>query len=148
MGQSANKKESHTARLELVLKMCKLVSVPYHTLLSFQTKERPNQFYPIRFPIPKGLDLDMKSILDPVEGWVVVVIEFTANKPTRWARFNASDFRQTQWINDQGRMSVTVSAGQVTKAMISVEGDGMALLPEPSLREWMQTRNKENPDEV
>lgn len=131
---------------ELVLALCGLKAMPPRTLLSFQTKERPNQFYPIRFPLPKGFDL--VDVLDPKEDWVVVVVEFEKDRPSRWARFQAAAFRTTQWINDAGRMSVTVAAGQVARAMVPVAGDGFALLEEPSLKEWMVQRNKEKLDEV
>lgn len=136
----------HSDRLEQVLAICGIKATPPRTLLSFQTKERPNQFYPIRFPLPKGFDL--VDVLDPKEDWVVVVVEFENGSPARWARFQAAAFRTTQWINDAGRMSVTVSAGQVARAMVSVKGDDSTLLAEPSLREWMVQRNKEKLDEV
>lgn len=136
----------HSDKLERVLALCGIKATPSRTLLSFQTKERPNQFYPIRFPLPKGFDL--VDVLDPEEDWVVVVVEFENESPARWARFQAAAFRTTQWINDAGRMSVTVSAGQVARAMVPIAGDGFALLEEPSLKEWMTQRNKEKLDEV
>lgn len=134
------------SKLDTVLSLCGLGALPPRTLVSFQDKARPNRFYPIRFPLPKGFDL--VDVLDPAEDWAVLVIEFANTVPVRWARFKASDFRATQWINDQGRMSVTVAAGQVARAMVPIAGDGFALLEEPSLKEWMVQRNKEKLDEV
>jgi len=141
-----NVKSNHNTRLEQVFRLTGLKAVPPRTLLSFQDKAKPNKFYPIRFPVPKGFDL--KDVLSPEQDWVVVVVEFDNGIPCRWAKFNAADFRITQWVNDQGRMSVTVVATQVARAMVPVTGDDSALLAEPSLKCWMVKRNKEKLDEV
>jgi len=133
-------------RIEAVLSLCGLKALPPRTLVSFQDKARPNKFYPIRFPLPKGFDL--KDVLEREEDWVVLVIEFENERPSRWAKFQASDFRITQWVNDRGRMSVSVVATQVARALVPVAGDGFALLAEPGLKEWMVKRNKEKLDEV
>lgn len=124
-----------------LLSLIKLAALPPRTLLSFQCRERPNKFYPIRFSVPPGITIE--EIVTRENDWMVMVVEFYKEVPRRWAAFPASQFRPSEWSKDDKVSFVTVLATDVTRALVPVEGDSSALIKEISLTEWMQTRNKE-----
>ena len=122
------------------LRECSLRAWPIKTMVAYQTRERPNKFFPILFHLSKGLTLE--EVSTPANGWQVVVIEFAENRPARWAAFPVGMFRQTQWREDRGRMYVSVLASTISHALQPIGGERTSLLPTMSFKEWMQKRSK------
>ena len=130
----------HETYERLALQSCGLLSWPSKTMIAYQTRERPNKFFPILFYLSKGITLAEVSNLK--NGWQVVVIEFANELPARWAAFSVGMFRETQWREDRGRAYVSVLASTISHALQPIGGERTSLLPTTSLKEWMKNRSK------
>jgi len=130
---------SYATKVGMVLTRCRLPGQPHNVLLSFQARERPNTFYPIRVQVPQDM---FEKLLDPTNDYYIVVVEFNQEHPARWARFRACDFQPSRWVRDGNRACVDVSTKQVNDSLIPLDGGG-GLLPEPSFVDWMRKQYKE-----
>jgi hypothetical protein len=135
-----NPAKVHAAYTEAALTMCGLSSWPEKTLLAYQNRSKPNKYFPIRFHVPKTTSLE--EVFNPKNDWRIVVIEFLNTIPVRWASFKPSDFRASQWIPDRDMMCVSITATVIAKALTDVNGERVALIRSPTLKEWMQTRKR------
>ena len=134
--------EVHAEYEEAALAECQLNAWPDRTLISYQNKDHPNKFYPIRTRVPAGHDWE--EVVKPENDWYIVVIEFIDGNcfPQRWAPFKVSAFRNSAWVPDRTMMCLATAYTTVARSYISVDGDRSSLIPAPSLSEWMQTRKR------
>ena len=132
---------THKYYEETALRTCGLSVWPERTLVTYQNREHPNRFYPIRFAVPETVVFE--EVIKPENGWIIVVVEFSKGVPMRWCSFAPGFFKPTDWGLNRGFHYVSVTSNSVERMLIPVNGGGIALVREPSLREWMDNRRKE-----
>ena len=129
---------THEKRMESVLRIGQIPHAPVKTIFAFQNNDAPTKYYPIRFTPPSDFSWGAG-----LKQWRIVLVEVNEiNRPLRYLVIHPDTFKPEQWINDNGRVCLSITTEVLQASMIPVAGNDGLVEDDVSLFLWLQKRMK------